>query len=269
MAYRSLLFVPGNRPDRFEKACLTAADFVCIDLEDAVAPGEKARARDEALEWLSSAPHAHAGIRINPSDNAYGAADLAALGASSLALPFVMLPKAKSGKDIQEIAQSLPENLGALFPVIESAKGLCAAGDIYAHPRVKFSIFGAIDYSADIGSDMEWDTLLYARSHLVASARAHDVVLFDTPFGDVRDPQGCGEAMVRAKKIGIFAKSAIHPTQIEVIHGALKPSDAEVSHARRVIRAMDESGGNVALLDGKLLEEPVVKKARRVLTLDE
>jgi len=214
VAYRSLLFVPGNRPDRFEKACAAGADLVCIDLEDAVSPDEKARAQSLALEWLAGTPHSHVGIRINPMDNAYGQSDLQALARSSLCLPFVMLPKVKSGRDVSSLSADLPEPLGALFPVIESAKGLCAASDIYAHPRVKFSIFGAIDYSADIGSDMEWDTMLYARSHLVAAARAHDVLLFDTPFADVSDPKGCGEAMARAKKIGIFSKSAIHPNQI-------------------------------------------------------
>lgn len=265
MNYRSLLFVPGNRPDRFDKACNTDADLVCIDIEDAVAPDEKVQARQTTLNWLEKTDHKNVGLRINALDNHYGRADVEVLSKSALLLPFVMVPKVSSGKQIDDIAEILPAELGALFPVLESATGIRRADEIYENPRVKFSIFGAIDYSADIGSDMEWETMLYARSHLVASSNAHDVILFDTPHSDVRDTEGCGAAMKRAKKIGIFAKSAIHPAQIEPIHSALKPSPIEIAHAQRVVNAMEAAGGNVALLDGKLLEEPVVKKARRIL----
>ena len=265
MNYRSLLFVPGNRPDRFEKACITDADLVCIDLEDAVAPGEKLNARKTTLKWLAQTNHKNVGLRINATNNDYGHNDIKALCESTLNLPFIMVPKVSSGEEINEIAQKLPVSLGALFPVIESSKGILKAGDIYENERVKYSIFGAIDYSADIGSDMEWETMLYARSHLVASAHANDVILFDTPYNDVRNPEGCRYDTARAKKIGIFARSAIHPTQVEAIHSALKPSDAEVDQAKRVIKAMKDAGGNAALLEGKLLEEPIIKKARRIL----
>lgn len=265
MNYRSLLFVPGNRPDRFDKACNTDADLVCIDLEDAVAPDEKVRARQTTLEWLERSGHKNVGLRINALDNQYGRADIEVLSMSALILPFVMAPKVSSGKQMDNIADVFPEGLGALFPVLESATGIRRADEIYENPRVKFSIFGAIDYSADIGSDMEWETMLYARSHLVAASNANDVILFDTPYADVGDPAGCMMATERAKKIGIFARSAIHPTQISPIHSALEPTNDELLQANRIIKAMDEAGGNVALLDGKLLEEPVVKKARRVL----
>lgn len=265
MKHRSLLFVPGNRPDRFEKACISDADLVCIDLEDAVSPGEKATARDETLKWLLDCQYHHVGIRINAADNEFGQNDIAVLSESALNLPFVMIPKVCSGQQLADIEGQLPLSLGALFPVVESAKGLRKADEIYEGSRVNYSIFGAIDYSADIGSDMEWETMLYARSLLVAAAHANNVILFDTPHSDVRDTEGCGAAMKRAKKIGMFAKSAIHPAQIEPIHSALKPSPIEIAHAQRVVNAMETAGGNVALLDGKLLEEPVVKKARRVL----
>ncbi len=265
MTYRSLLFVPGNRPDRFDKACLTEADFVCIDLEDAVAPDEKAAARETTLEWLATTRYKNVGLRVNALDNKYGRDDIDALSQSSLNLPYIMVPKVALGEQMDDLARKLPMDLGAFFPVIESAKGLRNSDEIYENPRVKYSIFGAIDYSADIGSDMAWETMLYARSHLVASAHANDVILFDTPYSDVRNPEGCRVETARAKNIGIFARSAIHPNQIEPIHSALKPREEELAHAHRVMEAMDKAGGNVALLDGKLLEEPVVKKARRIL----
>ncbi len=265
MAFRSLLFVPGNRPDRFDKACQTEADLVCIDLEDAVSPDEKAKARETVLSYLSGTSFDHVGVRLNALDNDYGQADVKAFKKTRLDLPFIMVPKVANGQQITALSKDLPESLGALFPVVESAKGVRNVDAIFDHPRVKYSIFGAIDYSADIGSDMEWETMLYARSHLVASAHAYDVTLFDTPYSDVRDPEGCRQATERAKKIGIFARSAIHPTQVTAIHDALRPSEADIAQAQRVIEAMEAAGGNVALLDGKLLEEPVVKKARRVL----
>jgi len=240
---------------------------VCIDLEDAVAPDEKRQARATTLEWLAQTKHNHVGLRVNALDNDFGREDIEVLSNSTLVLPYIMLPKVSSGNQIEEIAQVLPETVVAFFPVIESAKGLRKADDIYEHPRVKYSIFGAIDYSADIGSDMAWETMLYARSLLVSAAHANDVILFDTPYRDVRDPDGCRLDTARAKNIGIFARSAIHPTQIDPIHSALAPSAEEIEHAKKVIAAMNAAGGNVALLDGKLLEEPVVKKARGILAL--
>ena len=265
MNYRSLLFVPGNRPDRFEKACQSDADFVCIDFEDAVAPDQKRQARVTTLEWLAQTQHKHVGVRINALDNDFGQEDVEVLAKTTLNLPYIMVPKAASGQQMGDVANILPAALGALFPIIESAKGMRKVDDIYEHPRVKYSIFGAIDYSADIGSDMSWDAMLYARSHLVSSAHANDVILFDAPYSDVRNLEGCKAETERAKTLGVFARSAIHPAQIEPIHSALKASEAEVLYAKRVIEAIESSGGNVSLLDGKLLEEPIVKKARRII----
>ncbi len=267
MHYRTLLFVPGNRPDRFEKACNSAADLVCIDLEDAVGPNDKAAARDMTLEFLSGTDHSHVALRINASDTEFHVADVKALSESRLKLPFIMVPKVGALDDVVSLDRALKDSIGPFFTLIESAKGLVNCETILSHPKVSFALYGAIDYAGDVGCDRAWETHLYARSRLVAACAANDVILFDTPYTDVRDPEGCEASTRRARGLGIFARSAIHPGQIDPIHRALVPSEAEIAHAQRVLTAYADSDGNVALLDGKLLEAPIVKAAQRTLAL--
>lgn len=269
MAFRSQLFVPGNRPDRFEKACQTEADLVCIDLEDAVGLSEKETARTTTLEWLSQTSHKHVGIRINPVDTQFGQDDISALMATDFTLPFVMIPKLDSADQVKRLNDVLPDRLGDFFAIIETARGLVNCHKIYKQPRVKLSIYGAIDYAGDVGCDLSWETHLFARSKLVAQAAAHNVTLFDTPHTDIRNLEDCEVTTLKARNIGIFARSAIHPAQIEVIHKTLCPSKAERDHAKRLMAAFEEAKGNVAVLDGKMIEEPMVKAARRILAFTE
>lgn len=262
---RSLLFVPGNRPDRFEKACESAADLVCIDLEDAVAPQDKESARQTVIEFLSGTDHDHVALRINAADTEYYAEDVKAIAKAELKLPFIMMPKVGSLEDIKSLDKVLPDKCGPLFALIESAKGVVNCEEILAHDEVKYALYGAIDYAGDVGCGPDWENHLYARSRLVAACAAFDVTLFDTPFIDVKDPDGLSAATLRSKNLGIYARSAIHPAQIAPIHTALAPTEAETEHARRVVAAYEQSEGNVALLDGKLIEAPIIKAAHRVL----
>lgn len=265
MHYRSQLFVPGNRPERFEKACQAGADLVCIDLEDAVGPAEKAQARDEVLNWLAKTEHKNVSLRINGVDTPDGQADIAALKTCGLKLPFIMVPKVASKSDLNDLDAALPNAVGAIFAIIESAKGLVNCEEIFAHDRVGFGMYGAIDYAGDVDCDQSWDTHLYARSRLVAAANAFDVNFFAGPHIKVRDLDDCETTTIRLKSLGIHARSAIHPAQIPHIHIALAPSEAEIAYAEKVIAADKAAGGNVVLLDGKFIEAPVVKKALRVL----
>ena len=265
MHYRSQLFVPGNRSDRFEKACQAGADLVCIDLEDAVGPSDKAQARQDVLEWLAQTDYKHVSLRINGLDTQDGHADIAALKDSGLTLPFVMIPKVASKSQLNDLDVSLPDALGAFFTIIESAEGLLYCEDIFSHSRVSLGMYGAIDYAGDVDCDLSWDTHLYARSRLVAAATVYDVLLFDVPHIDVKDLDDCEATTTQAKSLGIHARSAIHPAQIERIHKALAPSQDEIKQAERVITAYKAADGNVVLLDGKFVEAPVVKKAQRVL----
>lgn len=265
MHYRSQLFVPGNRPDRFEKACQAGADLVCIDLEDAVGPSDKAQARKDVMAWLAQTQHKHVSLRINGLDTPEGQVDILALKESALELPFVMIPKVASRFQINNLDDQLPNALGPFIAIIESAEGLLNCEDIFSSGRVKMGLYGAVDYAGDVDCDLSWDTHLYARSRLVAAAHVYDVLLFDVPHIHVRDLDDCEASTRQAKALGIHARSAIHPAQIERIHAALAPSSDEVLHAERVIAAYEEANGNVVLLDGKFIEMPVVKKAKRVL----
>lgn len=263
--YRSQLFVPGNRSDRFEKACQAGADLVCIDLEDAVGPAEKDQARIEVLAWLSQTQHKNVSLRINGIGTAEGDADIKALKNSGLELPFVMVPKVASISDIEILDAELPQALGSFIAIIESAAGLVNCEEIFSHPRVGIGMYGAIDYAGDVDCDLSWETHLYARSRLIAAAAAYDVLLFDVPHIHVRDLDDCEVTTRKAKALGMHARSAIHPAQIERIHAALAPTEEEVAYAEKVIAADKAAGGNVVLLDGKFIEAPVVKKAKRVL----
>jgi len=265
MFYRSQLFVPGNRPERFEKACAAGADLVCIDLEDAVGPADKAAARNEVLTWLAKTDHAHVSLRINGLETAEGQADIAALKTSGLTLPFLMIPKVASRSQMNDLDDDLPNELGAFFAIIESAEGLLNCESIFSNGRVKLGMYGAIDYAGDVDCDLSWETHLYARSRLVAAAAVYDVHLFEGPHTQVRDLDDCEASTRRAKALGMRARSAIHPAQINRIHRALAPSEDEISQAKKVMAAYEAAKGNVVLLDGEFIEAPVVKKAQRIL----
>lgn len=271
---RSLLFVPGSRPDRFAKALASGADMVCLDLEDAVSPAGKAAARQTVVDFVAQLnatqrnveePAARLGIRINPLTSAVGVTDAAALLATDLsALAFVMLPKVEHDQLMSWAGELFPSHL-SILPIIESAAGLHCSERVFAHPRVIAAIFGAVDYAADIGCDLSSAALHMPRTQLLNGAAMHEVTLLDYPFLDVPNLDGLREDLMLTRALGMRARSAIHPTQIEVIHSALAPSAEEITHAKRVIDAFEAADQGVALLDGKLLELPVVKAARRVL----
>ena len=261
---RSLLFVPGARPDRFGKAAATEADTVCIDLEDAVAPKDKDRARQATLDWLADQDDPRLGLRVNQVGTEAGAADLDALkGARGVG--FVMVPKPMSTDDLDRVADAYGRP--GLVPVMESARAILRAEAIADHDAVAAGVYGAIDLSADIGCELAWEPHLHARSRCALAFGAARKTLFDVPYLDVDDPEGLRAETLRSKALGIPARAAIHPKQLRAIHEALSPTDEEVAHARRVVDAFEAAEDGLALLDGKLIELPVVKGARRVLAL--
>ncbi len=259
------LFVPGNRPERFDKACSASADLVTIDLEDAVGVKDKDVTRENVLEWLSKTEHKHVSLRINAVDTDFGKADIQALAASELSLPYLMIPKVETKADMDKLGSLLPEEIGPFFPIIETAQALLNSREIFSSHRVRLAMFGSVDFSADINSEISWDAHLYARSHLITCAAAEDVTLFDAPHIDVKNLEDCKQSTRKAKALGFHARSAIHPMQLSVIKEALYPTDAEIAYAKEIIAAYEAADGNVVLLNGKFVEEPVIKKARKTL----
>lgn len=264
-APRSLLFVPGTRPERFAKALDTGADLVCIDLEDAVPPEQKDGARSTAFDFLAdAAPTIPVGVRINALTTAAGIADMHALLQRDLAPRFVMLPKTEAAAQARQLQQLLPAQT-QIIPIIESAAALALADDIFALPGIETAVFGAVDFVADVGCELAWEPLLAARGQLVLAGTRHDVTVLDVPYTDVKNLEGLKAETLRAKALGFRARSAIHPAQIPVIHEALMPTAEQLAQAQRVVEAFDSAAGGAALLDGKLIELPIIKAARRML----
>lgn len=271
---RSLLFVPAVRPDRFPKALATGADAVCLDLEDGVAPGAKETAREQAFALLAGREpsRAETSLRINDVKTALGRADLAALAAAGVRPDALMLPKVAGAGEIAEVEAALA-GTGAALPLIvqlETAAGLTAAADIAAaSPNVSAVFFGAIDLAADLGCAVEWEALLYARSRVVLAAGAAGVSALDSPCMDVPAVDALAGESRRARRLGFAGKAAIHPSQVPVIQQAFSPSAEEVAWARKVVAAYERQQGGVLLVDGQLVERPVVRSARRNLRIAE
>ena len=271
---RSLLFTPGLRTDRFAKALSGGADMVCIDLEDGVAPDFKNEARDKAIPALFDASlggSAARAMRINPIKTQLGMRDMLALGDYGTAPPALLLPKIESAEDVRWVAELLDE---AAYPetrlmvIIETGRALEAALDIAgASARIDTLLFGAADLSAELGSSLDWEALHYARGRAVHAASSAGLDLIDVPSLDIKDEEGLRREAHLAQRMGFTGKAAIHPVQIAPINEVFSPSAETIDFARRVIAAYEASDAGVALLDGKVVEMPVVRAMRRALAI--
>lgn len=264
--YRSFLFVPGSRFDRFGKAVAAGADAVIIDLEDAVLPADKDRARSETLTWLGAWRGRHLGLRINSPRTAFGCADLAALANSAAAAraDFIIVPKADTPVDLEIVAEALGRKI-PLIAIIESGRALSNAYEI-AGKATGGLLFGGVDYSASLGADLsDWDAMLTARGTIAAAAGAAGVPAYDVPFLDTSDTDGLAASTRKAKAMGFSGRACIHPAQIETVNAAYTPTEAELADARAILAAMEAAGGGVALHKGKMIDRPVILAAERLL----
>ena len=269
---RSLLFVPAVRPDRYPKALATGADAVCIDLEDGVSFGAKDEARDKALALFASrAPvRAEVSLRINDPKTELGQRDLDAVRQSGLRPDALMLPKCDGPDEIREVAAALSGGLPdlPLIVMLETARGVAAAEAIAtAAPSVSAVFFGAIDFAADVGCEVAWDAALYARSRAIVAAAVARVGALDSPYMDVPALDALAAESRRTRALGFTGKAAIHPTQVPVIQAAFSPPADEVAWARRIVEAYERNEGGVLLVDGKLIERPVIASAQRTLAI--
>ena len=269
---RSLLFVPAVRPDRYVKALATGADAVCIDLENGVGDRTKGHARHEAMRLLADRgpSQAEVWLRTNGPRTDLGRLDLEALRDAGLRPDVLLVPKVASATDVIQLGSELTGVLKStpLAIVIESASAMVEVEAIAtASPDVSALLFGAIDYSADVGCAVDWDALLYARSRVVLAAAAAGVDALDAPFMEVPALEALATECHGAARLGFIGKVAIHPTQVEVIQGAFTPTPEDIAWARRIIAAYEAVGSGVLLVDGKLIDRPVIAAARRTLHL--
>jgi citrate lyase subunit beta/citryl-CoA lyase len=262
MTPRSYLFVPADRPERFAKALAAGADAVIVDLEDAVAPAAKTSARDAFANWLEGSSAAAVTVRLNAPQTEWFADDLRACAHPRVRA--LVVPKAERGDDLAFVATRAPER--AVLPLIESAAGIDAVRSIAATSGVTRLVFGSIDFQADLGIEGDDDALLVFRSQLVLASRLAGL---DAPVDGVTTALDDDEAITRdtarARRLGFGAKLCIHPRQVAAVNRGFLPSEAELAWAQRVLAAAEASGGAAVAVDGRMVDAPVLLRARRLI----
>lgn len=261
MTARSYLFVPADRPERYAKALASGADAVIVDLEDAVAPNAKVKARSTLSEWLAGAP-APVVVRINSVDSEWFDGDLAVCRHPSV--HGVMLPKAERVEDLARAATAAPGK--PLIPLVETATGLDRARAFAATPGVERLAFGSIDFQLDLSIDGDADALMYFRSHLVLASRLGGCLPpvdgVSTALEDLPLLEADAE---RARRFGFGGKLCVHPRQVAIVNRVFTPSAQEQEWARRVVDASNRSRGGAVAVDGKMVDRPVLLRAQRIL----
>ncbi|MBA1277704.1 MULTISPECIES: HpcH/HpaI aldolase/citrate lyase family protein [Pseudomonadaceae] len=261
---RTALFVPATRPERIPKALATGADAVIVDLEDAVAESQKSEARANLDEFLRTNPQARVLVRINAPTHAEQAADLA-LCARHVGVIGVLLPKVESAVQV-----ALAVGCGKpVWPIIESARGLAHLADIAHAQGVERLSFGALDLGLDLGlasgSAAAERILDQARYALLLQSRLAGLAPpLDSVFPDIKNVGGLARMTADARDMGFGGLLCIHPSQVAVVHETLMPSAEELDWAQRILAA-GASGDGVFVVDGQMVDAPVIGRARRLL----
>jgi len=259
----SVLFVPASDPRKVEKALASAATFVVLDLEDAVAPDQKEQARTVAVEMLRN-PSRPAGVRVNAVGTPWHEDDVAALGAC--AIDGVVLPKATP----EAMASLAPPRDVPLFPLIETSVGLLRTYDVACALGVRALLLGAVDLGGELGLETRDDglELLYPRSKLVVESAAAGIgPPIDAVFLDFRDSEGLEKDARRARSLGFGGKACIHPEQVDVVNEVFLRADLK-DWAARVVAAYEEAlerGEGAVAVDGRMVDAPVYRQALRLL----
>lgn len=262
---RTYLFVPGDRPERFDKALASGADAVLLDLEDAVAPANKAAAREHVAQRLAGADAAQRNrliVRINDAATPWFDDDLAMLrhaGAAAL-----MWPKAEAPADLLRVRAACPG--ASVLALIESARGVRAAESLAGGEGVLRLAFGAIDFALDMGIADASPLIDIAAAQIALASRAAGLA---APVASVStaiaDAAALRADVVHALLLGYGAKLCIHPQQIAPVHAAFAPSAAELAWARRIVEAAGAADGAAVQVDGRMVDRPVLLRAQQLL----
>jgi len=270
---RSFIFTPGLKPEMFPKALASGTDIVCVELEDGIAPKDKTEARRKALA-LFEQPQADDGVerivRINCLRDSFGLADVQAVLASDTPPPALMLPKVRTPDEVQWLDGLLTDRGHdiRLHIIIETNAGLEAAYEIaHSSPRIDAMFFGGVDMAAELRCRNAWEPLLYARSRVVHAAASAELDVIDVPYLDLEDPEGMEREAELARDLGFSGKGSIHPKQIAALNAVFTPDAETIEKARRMIRVFDEADTGLVVIDGKLIEKPVLRDMRRILAI--
>ena len=274
---RSLLFVPANRPELFDKALAGPADMICIELEDGVGPEQKDLARENMLAMLTSlaaknthktAAPAEILLRINHPETAVGQADIAAFLSLENSAIGLMLPKISTVGQLISVDNHLQSQGfgGPLFLLIETNQGLENCFNILrASPQLKMVLFGGVDLATELRCTPDWVPLLYARQRVIHAAASAGIEVMDMPYLDITNTDGLLEEARAAANIGFTGKAAIHPSQLTSIHQAFTPTEKQLLEAAKIVEAYNKSLTGVTVIDGRLVEKPVVERMMRIL----
>lgn len=261
MSEKSFLFVPGNRPERFDKACAAGADAVILDLEDAVAAAGKDAARDAVRAWLRQGGRAW--LRVNGADTPWHAGDLALL--DSPGVLGVLLPKAERAEELEALARRIKPGT-PLIPLVETAIGLWHARELASVPGVQRLAFGSVDFQLDLSIQGDGEELLFARSQLVLASRVAGVLPpVDGVTVAIDDESVLQADVARARRLGFGGKLCIHPKQVPAIQVGFRAPAADLAWARQVIEAAEAAGHDAVRLEGKLVDKPIIDRARALL----
>ena len=267
----ALLFCPGSRPDRFDKAH-RAADHVVLDLEDGVAPDGKDRALAEVLAFVRTRAE-RVLVRVNRPATRRGQDEIPALAAAGVAR--FVLPKVESAADVDAALETAGAGRGVEVVVtIETARGVLALGQILARPGIAAVSWGPYDLAADIGLRGVRDEaggylppLAHARDAMVLHAAAAGIPVFDTVTTEIRTLAQTERDAAQAALLGFAGKLAIHPSQVPAIRAAFMPGAAEVERSRRLVAAA--AGSAVFLFEGEMVDAPILRRARMLIALAE
>ena len=256
-AARSFLFVPGDRPDRFEKARRSGADLVILDLEDGVPPQAREQARSHVRDWLAAGRSAL--VRINAADTAWFEQDLSLSPEKGL-LGFVV-PKATDAPPLRRVASLRP-----VVALIETAAGVIDARRIARTPGVVRLAIGTIDLALDLDLSAEDDVFDPVRLELALASRAAGIAPpIDGIVAEFDNADAITASARRARALGLSSMLAIHPAQLRAIHEAFRPTQIEIERAKRIVAADAEAGGAAVALDGAMVDRPMVMRAQRTL----
>ncbi|MBU2285332.1 MAG: CoA ester lyase [Gammaproteobacteria bacterium] len=273
---RSMLFVSGEKPERFDKAMAAGADVVCIDLEDAVAHTLKEEARRAVLKWLSARPARAAGtgpevaLRINAVRTLHGLRDILALAAAAdVRLDWLLVPKTECETEIACIDAWLGEARMPTVALIETPLGIERAARIAgAGGSLAALMLGGADLSAELDAQFGWAGLAHARGRLVNAAKSCALQAWDVPHIELDNAEGLAEETRAVIALGFNCKTAIHPRQIATIHDAFVPPAEQVEWARALLAAPEAAkAGGAFLFRGRMVDAPVLRKARRIASL--
>ena len=272
---RSFIFTPGLRPDMYPKALASGTDIVCVELEDGIAPKDKDEARKIAL-GLFEQPQADDGIerivRINCVRSLFGMDDVQAILKTDTPPPAIMLPKVMTPDEVVWLDNLLTErgHDTRLHIIIETNAGLEAVHEIAnASPRIEALFFGGVDMAAELRCKNTWENMLYARSRVVHAAAGAGMDAIDVPFLDLDDEVGLREAAIQARDLGFSGKGSVHPKQIAIINEVFTPDAKAVAKAKRIIKAYEEADTGLVVIDGKLIEVPVLREMHRLVAVAE